>query len=142
MKPGEANLFVIDDDESVRVSLGRLLRSLGRECSAFASAEEFLSALRHGERGCALIDVHMPGMNGIDLVHALRDSGSGVGVVLMSAFDDPEARKLAAAAGISILRKPFDDAMLLRALDDAAVPAPRRAGKLPTELPNHTAGGC
>jgi FixJ family two-component response regulator len=118
----EVNLFVIDDDESIRISLGRLLRAVGFECAAFSSAEEFLASLRADDRGCAIIDVHMPGMNGVELMQVLRGSARKLGIILMTAFDDPEAREHAAGAGLVILRKPFDDLTLLAAIDQTKIP--------------------
>jgi FixJ family two-component response regulator len=120
----QANLFVIDDDESVRISLGRLLRCAGFECRAFRSAEEFLTLLRTDTHGCAIIDVHMPGMNGIELMNVLRSSGLNVQVILMTAFDDVSAGEAAARAGVVVLRKPFDDSTLLSAIGQATKPAP------------------
>jgi len=120
----EANIFVIDDDESIRVSLSRLLRSAGFKCMAFSSAEEFLGGLPPDANGCAIIDVHMPGMNGVELMHVLRGSALKVTVILMTAFDDADARKQAAGADVVMLRKPFDDSMLLCAINQVCKPAP------------------
>ena len=90
------------------------------------SAEEFLAVIRTSTEGCAIIDVHMAGMNGIELMDALGGPGLQVKVVLMTAFDDPGVRNRAESVGVAVLRKPFDDSTLLAAIDHAAKPSIRQ----------------
>lgn len=116
MSDTESKFFVIDDDESVRASLSRLLRSAGFHCKTFGCAEDFIAELPAGAEGCAIVDIHMPGMNGIELMRALRRSNPNMQIVLITAFEDPDARKEAREAGVETLRKPFDDSALLNAV--------------------------
>jgi FixJ family two-component response regulator len=119
-------VYIVDDDRSVRSSLSRLLRCAGFNCRTYASAEDLIAELLPDTRGCVIADVHMPGMSGLELVRVLRDTRPLVSTVLMTAFDSPDARMQACAAGIDILTKPFDDSVLLAAVSRALVGAANR----------------
>ena len=119
----KAKIFVIDDDESVRVSLGRLLRTAGMQSRAFESAQQFLCFLQSNSNGhrlvagdCAIVDVHMPAMTGIELMRRLNKSYPALRVVLITASLDPEAKTVAETAGVVLLQKPFDDTALFAAI--------------------------
>jgi two-component system response regulator FixJ len=119
---GRSNLvaYLVDDDLSIRRSLPRLLKSLGVETVAFASAEAFLQAAPWLPEACLILDVQMPGMKGWDLVEHLRISGSTLPVIIITAYNDAQTHDRAARAGIvAYLRKPFDDQALLEALRQA-----------------------
>ena len=103
-------ISVVDDDESVRESLPDLLRELGFEAEAFASAEEFLESRAMGVTGCLVLDVAMPGMSGIALQRGLRNRGSEIPIVFITAYSD-EATQLSLS-----LTKPFSDQALLDAV--------------------------
>jgi FixJ family two-component response regulator len=108
-------LFVVDDDESVRTALKRLLRSNGFHVITFESAEEFLSAAR-GE-GFLILDIRLPGMSGLELYERLASSGVSYAVIFMTAHDDPQWQERAEKAGaVAYLRKPFDQRALLDAI--------------------------
>jgi FixJ family two-component response regulator len=111
------DVFVVDDDESVRKSLERLLRSSGLQLKTFASAAAFLAEDRLQVPGCLLLDVRMPGMSGLQLQEQLHNAGSKIPIIFMTAFEDPQGRVQALAAGaVAFLQKPFDEKMLLAAV--------------------------
>src|SRR6266704_1273390 len=85
-------ISVVDDDESVRESLPDLLRELGFEAEAFASAEEFLESRALSVTGCLVLDVAMPGMSGIALQRELRNRGSEIPIVFITAYSDEATR--------------------------------------------------
>ena len=104
-------ISVVDDDESVRESLPDLLRELGFEAEAFASAEEFLGSRALSVTGCLVLDVAMPGMSGIALQQELRNRGSEIPIVFITAYSY-EATQLSLS-----LTKPFSDQALLDAVN-------------------------
>jgi two-component system response regulator FixJ len=121
--------YLVDDDPSVRRALPRLLKSLGVETVAFASAEAFLQAAPWLSEACLILDVQMPGMKGWDLVEHLRVSGNPLPIIIMTAYNDAQTHDRARRAGIvAYLRKPFDDQVLLEALRQAYA---QRHRKLP-----------
>jgi FixJ family two-component response regulator len=107
-------VYVIDDDESVRRALGRLMRSVGLEFEAFSSAEEFLSNPRQDQDTCILIDIRMPGLTGFDFQRRLVSQGTRIPVIVISASDDVQTREHARELGaVVFFRKPVDDQALL-----------------------------
>ena len=109
-----AVISVVDDDESIRNSLKRLLRSTGFEVTIFPSAREFLHQRPLNKHGCVIVDVRMPGMDGLDLQKLLSDSGISLPVVFMTAYEDPYVRSRAMEAGaLAFLLKPFSDTSLM-----------------------------
>lgn len=117
MPPMQNKAYVIDDDESVRKSFQRLLRSANLEVETFSSVEEFFSGQRQGDNACIIVDLRMPGSTGFDLQRELRSRGIRMPVIVISASDDvqtrEQARRLGAAA---FFRKPVDDQALLDAI--------------------------
>jgi FixJ family two-component response regulator len=110
-------VYVVDDDESIRRALKRLLRSFDYEAVTFASAEEFIASAPEGGKGCLLLDICLPGMTGLDLLEKLNATGAKYAVVFMTAHDDPQWRQRAKAAGaVAYLRKPFAEQALLDAI--------------------------
>jgi FixJ family two-component response regulator len=116
-------IAVVDDDPSVRRALGYLLRSRGFEAEVFDSAESFLEEpALPGTRpyDCALIDVQMPGMTGLELQARLREIRPSLPVILFSAQDDPGIREQALSAGVvAFLRKPVTEEALLEGIAEA-----------------------
>jgi len=113
-------IFVVDDDESVRRALQRLLKSAGFAVETFASAEYFLKRTHHDAPGCLLLDVRMPGLSGLDLQKRLAASGSTMPIIFMTAHDDEEARSEALKSGaVAFLLKPFEERALLDAIRGA-----------------------
>ena len=110
-------VYVIDDDESVRKALLRLLRSVDLKGEAFSSAEEFLGHPRQGQNACMLIDIRMPGLTGFDLQKRLALQGIEIPVIVISASDDVKSREHARELGaVGFFRKPVDDQALLDAI--------------------------
>jgi FixJ family two-component response regulator len=117
-------IAVVDDDESVRRATRRLLHAAGLEVETYACGTELLEALLHRRPNCVVVDLHMPGMSGLELQSRLAASGSGIPVIFMTAYDDPGARDRAQQAGAaSYLRKPFSEEVLLEAIDAAVTGA-------------------
>jgi FixJ family two-component response regulator len=114
MKP---TIHVVDDDASTRRALIRLIHALGFEVDAFESAEAFLGSEHQEEKACLLVDIHMPGMSGVELCRHLAESGRRLPTILMSAHRDPNTRALAAGAHpVATLYKPFDEEALMNAI--------------------------
>ena len=113
----QAMVYVIDDDESVRKALKRLLRSADLDAETFSSAEEFLSDSREGQNACILIDIRMPGLTGFDLQKRLLSQGVRIPVIVISASDDSKTREHARdLRAVGFFRKPVDDQALLDAI--------------------------
>ena len=110
-------IHVVDDDASTRRALTRLILSLGFEVEVFESAEAFLQGATPDADACLLVDVHMPGMNGVNLCLKLAASGSNLPTILMSAHSDPGTKMMAKGAHpVATLFKPFDEEALLSAI--------------------------
>ena len=110
---------VIDDDEFMRDALSRLLRSAGYKCAAFSSSQEFLDS-GPAETDCLLLDIQMPGLNGLDLQAMLREMDRGIPVIFVTAKADNEARARALRQGAAaFFTKPFNDDALLGAIESA-----------------------
>jgi FixJ family two-component response regulator len=110
---GEAVIAVVDDDQSVRMALASLLRSAGFTALLFASAEEFLTG-GNGPIACLILDLRMPGMDGLQLQEHLRAEGRLVPTIFLTAHSQDPARARALAAGaLAFLPKPFDADVLL-----------------------------
>jgi FixJ family two-component response regulator len=108
---------IVDDDESVRRALWRLLNSVGVESRTYGSARSYLDSADWESADCLLLDLHLPEMSGIELVEHLRGVAPNLHVICMTGRDEPEVGQRLAAAGISgCLRKPFDQAELFAAL--------------------------
>lgn len=116
----EPTVFVVDDDPSVRRSVLRLLRTAGFTVEGFPSAEAFLARERPRGPGCAVLDVRMSGMNGLELQRRLRDTGRPMAVVFITGHGDVPMSVAAMKDGaVDFLLKPFDDEALLAAIDRA-----------------------
>ena len=114
---GEPLVSIVDDDISVRRSTRRLLLSSGLRAEAFASAEDFLNSGRVAETACLLLDVRMPGIDGLELQRRLAESGRLIPIVFLSARASEEEERRALRAGAAeFLRKPVSKAALLRAI--------------------------
>ena len=108
------HVFIIDDDPSVRKGLARLLRAAGYRVKDFATVMEFLGSHDSDISGCVLMDIRMPGISGKELVVAMKNCGSRLCIIVVSADDNQEARKLAKDMGaIGFFRKPVDGTALL-----------------------------
>ena len=119
MEPTDRPLVaIVDDDELFRRSLERLLRSAGFRVETFGSAEDFLERGNLDRTSCAILDMKLPGMNGLDLQRQLITRPRPMPIVFVSGHEDGVMRTNALRAGaIAFLKKPFDDSKLLDALE-------------------------
>jgi FixJ family two-component response regulator len=105
---------VVEDDESCRLALQRLLRAEGFSVQAFASAEEFLSSGYQRETGCLLADIRMPGMSGLELQAKLNADRCPIPIIFVTAHGDEKMRLQAMRGGaVKFLAKPFDAVILV-----------------------------
>lgn len=110
-------IAIVDDEESVRKALKRLLRASGLEAESYASGEDFLDAAAKRAPDCVVLDLHMPGMSGLEVLQELRAARRATPVVVITAHEGPETSAQCRAAGAaSYLCKPFDDRALLNAI--------------------------
>ena len=116
----EATVFIVDDDEAMRHSLSYLVQSVGLAVQTFESAEAFLDRVDASRAGCAVIDVRMPGMSGLDLQEQLYGRGIRLPVIVITAHGDvPMAVRAMRAGAVSFLEKPFNDQALLDHIAEA-----------------------
>ncbi len=110
-------ISVIDDDESICRTTALLIESFGFRAAAFESAEIFLSSGQLRNTSCLVLDVQMPGMNGLQLQSHLAAEGCGIPIIFITAYDDEEFHRQAMQAGaVALLSKPFSDEQLLQAI--------------------------
>jgi DNA-binding NtrC family response regulator len=132
VKDGAAMVCVVDDDVSVRRGLERLLRSAGYRVTTFGSAREFLDRLDIANPRCLVLDIRMPGQNGLDLQEALVAAGHEVPVVFITGNGDiPMAVRAMKAGAVDFLAKPLDDKELLEGVREAITAAVAHAGRPP-----------
>jgi FixJ family two-component response regulator len=113
-------ISVVDDDDSVRRTTTLLIESFGFRAAAFESAESFLRSGQLHDTSCLIVDVQMPGMNGLQLQQHLTAAGCGIPIIFITAYDDKESRQRAMQAGaVAFLGKPFSDEPLLQTIRSA-----------------------
>ncbi|PRD43115.1 DNA-binding response regulator [Phyllobacterium phragmitis] len=113
----EAIVYIIDDDESLRLALDRVFRSVGLETRTYGTAREFIEAVRPDLPGCVVLDVRLPGINGLDLQRQLGDLGIRLPVVLITGHGDiPMSVQAMKAGAVDFLPKPFRDQDMLDAV--------------------------
>ena len=107
-------ISVVDDDASVRWATVDLLASLGFACEAFASADAYLQSDAASRTACLILDVRMPGLNGLDLQRFLTDHGRAVPIIFITSYPNERVRRRAIKGGaICYLPKPYSDEELL-----------------------------
>ena len=100
--------------------LRRVLRHARYDVVTFASGAEFLDSLGEQAPACVILDVHMPGLSGLEVLSRMRDLACGMGAILITASDDPALdRTVADAGGVALLRKPFESDRLLEEVEKA-----------------------
>jgi len=116
----DTTIFIIDDDESVRRALKRLIKVSGFKAETFGSAREFIDSEHYQRVGVLVLDVRMPNLGGLELQKYLTDSGSDMPIIFITAHEDFQARRKALKAGaIDFLKKPFGDQALMDAIQRA-----------------------
>lgn len=116
MRKEPNSVAVIDGDASSRVAMSRLLRGTGFEPSAYDSAENFLADPGHTTFACLLLDLHLPGMSGLELQRQLRAAGNLTPLIFVTAQDDPAAREQAIRNGAEFFRKTDPGVAIIDAL--------------------------
>lgn len=117
MFSGWIMIAVVDDEESVRKAVVRVLQAAGYPARAFASGSEFLEAWHFHRPDCLVLDLQMPGLSGTEVQQALRMAGTRFPIVIITAHDSPSLREDCMSAGaIAYLRKPLDIRALIQAV--------------------------
>ena len=116
--PAKSKLVaIVDDDELMRSALQGMLKSVGLQSQAFASAEEFLKSGQQQQTACLIADVRMPGMSGLELQAKLNAERCRIPTIFDTAHGDTKMRMQALRAGaMEFLAKPFDDEVLLESV--------------------------
>src|ERR1700746_2182198 len=115
-------ISLVDDDESIRRTTTLLIESFGFHAAAFESAESFLKSGQLHETSCLIIDLQMPGMNGLQLQSHLAALGYKIPIIFITAHDNKESRQQALQAGaVAFLGKPFSDELLLQIIRAATL---------------------
>ena len=114
-------ISIVDDDISIRKSLDRLIRSAGLKVLVFASAEEFLNSAQPRKADCLILDIQLPGMSGIELLHYLKTQKYKVPIIFITAHGSDEQARSEAASDwtVAYLIKPFSGEELLDAVNAA-----------------------
>jgi len=111
---------IVDDEEGIRKALSRLLRASGLEAESYANGQEFLDAAAEHRPDCVVLDLHMPGMSGLQVLRKIKATGQRLSIVVITAHDEPETREQCIDAGAcAYLRKPLEDRLLLNAISAA-----------------------
>jgi FixJ family two-component response regulator len=118
--PDVSTVFVVDDDADVRASIQGLLKSVGLRSQCFGTTQEFLRNRRPDEPSCLVLDVRLPGVNGLDFQHELADAGVQIPIVFITAHGDiPMTVRAMKSGAVEFLTKPFRDQDLLDAIHQA-----------------------
>jgi len=113
-------ISVVDDNESVRRTTTLLIESFGFRAAAFESAETFLNSGHLHDTSCLVVDVQMPGMDGLQLQSHLAAAGCGIPIIFITAYESKDSRQRAMQAGAAaFLGKPFSDEQLLQIIRSA-----------------------
>ena len=107
-------VFIIDDDEAMRDSLGLLMKSVGISYETFSDAQRFLDCYSEEQNGCLLLDIRMPGMSGLDLQQTLQEMGAELPIIFITGHGDvPMAVEAMKKGAVDFFQKPFRDQALL-----------------------------
>src|SRR6202163_1287395 len=118
--PTVPTVFVVDDDDLVRASIRGMLKSVGLRSETFGTAQEFLHSNRPDGPSCLVLDIRLPGVNGLDFQHQLVDAGIRIPVIFITGHGDiPMTVKAMKSGAVEFLTKPFVDQDLLDAIHQA-----------------------
>jgi FixJ family two-component response regulator len=118
--PGDPTVFVIDDDDLVRAAIQGLLKSVGLQVETFGTTQEFLSCKRPDGPNCLVLDVRLPGVNGLDFQRQLAESGVRIPIIFITGHGDiPMTVKAMKSGAVEFLAKPFEEEDLLNAIHQA-----------------------
>lgn len=111
-------VFIVDDDDSVRKALTRLINSVGLNVETFASADDFLKRESHNGPACLVLDIRMPGLSGLDLQDELVAAGRTLPIIFVSGHGNiPLSVRAMKAGAVDFIEKPFEDQSLLDAIN-------------------------
>ncbi|HTG15374.1 MAG TPA: response regulator [Blastocatellia bacterium] len=118
--PAVPLISIVDDDDSLRNSLDNLIRSVGFHALGFSSAEAFLSSNQAHDTACLILDMRLPGMNGLELQRQIVAANWRIPIIFITSHADGDAEARALEAGaVDYLYKPFREEQLLNAIDAA-----------------------
>ena len=130
-RPDDATVFVVDDDEDVRIAIKWLLQLVALKAETFASAEQFLHAYTPDRPGCLVLDVRMPCMGGLELLKQLQAKGVMLPIIILTGHADVPMAVCALTGGaFDFIEKPFSDERLLEKIRHALEIDTRRRGRL------------
>jgi len=113
-------VFIVDDDAAMRDALGVLLRTAGFKTQSFSSADEFLQVYSPSQPGCLILDVRMPGMDGLELQKQMVQAGEGIPIIFLSGHGEvPSTARAFKMGAIDFLQKPVEEEQLLDAISRA-----------------------
>ncbi|WP_334267576.1 response regulator transcription factor [Edaphobacter sp. HDX4] len=119
-KTEPSTVFIIDDDPGIRTSIAGLLKSVGLPSLSFSSAAEFLANSVANTPGCLVLDVRLPGVNGLDFQRKLAEAGMEIPIIFITGHGDiPMSVRAMKSGAVEFLTKPFRDQDLLDAIDQA-----------------------
>ena len=118
--PAERTVFIIDDDPDMRAAMRRLLKTVSLNAELFATAQEFLQRTMPKGPSCLVLDMRLPGMNGLEVQRNLLEAGVNIPIIFITAHGDiPMTVKAMKSGAVEFLTKPFRDQDLLDAIDQA-----------------------
>jgi two-component system response regulator FixJ len=134
MTTSDSAIYIVDDDAGSRNSVRALVATMGLTAFTYASAEEFLNAY-HGEPGCLVTDLRMPGLNAIELLDALHESGRSLPTIVITAYAEvPVAVEAMQKGAISLLEKPYRGNELWTAIRQALDQDSKRRARRVTDM--------
>lgn len=120
MMPDKKLIHIVDDEDSIRRSVGFMLKTSGYQVETWSSGQAFLKEVKHAEQGCILLDVRMPEIDGLEVQRALVERGVTMPVVIMTGHGDISIAIRAMKAGaVDFLEKPFEKATLIAAIEES-----------------------
>ncbi len=120
-------VFVVDDDDSVRKSLGRLLRTAGFDVRLYAEPERFLAEVTPTPSACIILDLTLPRVDGLTIASRLQRRGIVIPIIVLTAREDAVTRRAALESGATwFFQKPVQDRLLIEAVEQAIGPRPGR----------------
>jgi two-component system, LuxR family, response regulator FixJ len=132
-EPTPGDIYVVDDDAAVRDALSVILTLEGFHVSGFAEGNSFLAAVRKHEPACIILDVHMPGRSGLDLLKELQNQNCTVPLFIISGQGDiPMAVDAIKSGALDFIEKPFDAATLVNRVREAIAAADRTKSHVPS----------
>ena len=122
-------ISIVDDDESVRRTTKLLVESFGYRAAVFESAESFLKSDQLFDTSCLVVDIQMPGMDGLQLQSHLADEGYSIPIIFITAYGDKSRRRALQAGAVAFLDKPFSDEQLLENIRSAFMLSGQRSNR-------------